>query len=115
LRSLADHAAVPVELRVALDQSRLATPVEAAAYFTVSEALTNVAKYAGASRAWVNVNQAGDYLRVEVGDDGAGGAALRQGSGLQGLCDRIAAVNGTLTIDSPCGAGTVLRAQLPIG
>ncbi len=88
--------------------------VEAAAYFTVCEALTNVAKHACATRAWVNVEQLDDHLGVEVGDDGTGGADRRAGSGLQGLRDRIAAVNGTLTIESPPGAGTVMRARLPI-
>ena len=114
LTTLADHATVPVELRVALPDPRLAMSVEAAAYFTVCEALTNVAKHARATRAWVNVEPLDDHLGVEVGDDGAGGADLRAGSGLQGLRDRIAAVNGTLTIDSQPGAGTVLRARLPI-
>ncbi len=113
LSSLAGHAAVPVELHAKLSD-RLAMPIEAAAYFTVAEALTNVAKYARASRAWIEVDQGPDCLRVEIGDDGAGGAGLRPGSGLQGLRDRIAAVNGTLTIDSRPGAGTVLRARLPI-
>jgi PAS domain S-box-containing protein len=113
LSSLADHAPVPVELRAEVSQ-RLAMPVEAAAYFTVAEALTNVAKYARASRAWIEVDQGDGCLRVEVGDDGAGGAKVRPGSGLQGLRDRIAAVNGTLTIDSRPGAGTILRARLPI-
>jgi PAS domain S-box-containing protein len=113
LSSLADHAPVPVELRAELSK-RLARPIEAAAYFTVAEALTNVAKYARAKRAWVDVDQRDGYLRLEIGDDGAGGADLRPGSGLQGLRDRIAAVNGTFTIESPPGAGTILRAQLPI-
>ena len=113
LTSLADHAPVPVDVRTELPE-RLAIPIEAAAYFTVAEALTNVAKYASANRAWVEVNQREGYLRVEIGDDGAGGADVRPGSGLQGLRDRIAAVNGTLTIDSQPGAGTILRAQLPI-
>jgi len=113
LSSLADHAPVPVEVRTELSQ-RLATPIEAAAYFTVAEALTNVAKYACASRAWVDLDQCDGYLRVEIGDDGAGGADPRPGSGLQGLRDRLAAINGTLTINSRPGAGTVLRAQLPI-
>jgi signal transduction histidine kinase len=108
------HATVPVEVRVALPSARLPLSAEAAAYFTVCEALTNVAKYARASRAWVNVEQLDGHLGVEVGDDGAGGADRRAGSGLQGLRDRIAAVNGTLTIDSQPGAGTVLRARLPI-
>jgi PAS domain S-box-containing protein len=114
LTSLADHAGVPVELRLALPASRLAGSVEAAAYFMVSEALTNVARYARASRAWVEVSQQERHLAVEVGDDGAGGVALRPGCGLQGLCDRIAAINGTLNIESERGAGTVLRARLPI-
>lgn len=114
LTSLARHAAVPVELHVALPGPPLATSVEAAAYFTVSEALTNVTRYARATRAWIDVKQIEGYLGVEVGDDGVGGADLRSGSGLQGLSDRIEAVNGTLTIDSPCGAGTILRARLPI-
>lgn len=113
LSSLADHAPFPVELRAELSE-RLTMPIEAAAYFTVAEALTNVAKYARATRAWVDVDQHDGCLRVEIGDDGAGGADLRPGSGLQGLRDRIAAVNGTLTIDSPPGGGTVLRARLPI-
>ena len=113
LSSLADHAPVPVELRAELSE-RLAMPIEAAAYFTVAEALTNVAKYARANRAWVDVDQREGYLRVEIGDDGAGGADLRPGSGLQGLRDRIAAVNGTFTIDSQPGTGTILRVRLPI-
>ena len=113
LSSLADHATVPVDVRTELPE-RLAMPIEAAAYFTVAEALTNVAKYACANRAWVDVHERDGYLRVEIGDDGAGGADLRPGSGLQGLRDRIAAVNGTLSIDSRPGAGTILRARLPI-
>ncbi|HET6869622.1 MAG TPA: PAS domain-containing protein [Solirubrobacteraceae bacterium] len=113
LSSLADHAPVSVELRAEL-QDRLAMPIEAAAYFTVAEALTNVAKYARATRAWIDVDQADGCLRVEVGDDGVGGAEVRPGSGLQGLRDRIASVNGSLTIDSHPGAGTILRARLPI-
>ncbi len=114
LASLADHAPLPVELRVELPEGPLATSVEAAAYFTVSEALTNVARYAHATRAWIDIDQQEGYLGVEVGDDGKGGADLRPGCGLQGLRDRIAAVNGTLTIDSRPGAGTILRARLPI-
>ena len=114
LTSLADHAPVPVELRVALPNPRLALPVEAAAYFTVCEALTNVAKHARATRAWVIVEPLDGHLGVEVGDDGAGGADRHAGSGLQGLRDRVAAVNGTLTINSQPGAGTILQARLPI-
>jgi PAS domain S-box-containing protein len=113
LSSLADHAPVPVALRAELSE-RLPMPIEAAAYFTVAEALTNIAKYARAQRAWIDVDECEGCLRVEVGDDGAGGADLRPGSGLQGLRDRIAAINGTLTIESQPGAGTILRARLPI-
>ena len=113
LSSLADHAPVPVELRAELPEA-LATRIEAAAYFTVAEALTNIAKYARARRAWIDVDQRDGYLHVEVGDDGRGGADAQPGSGLQGLRDRVAAVNGTLTIDSRPGAGTILRARLPI-
>jgi PAS domain S-box-containing protein len=114
LASLAHRASVPVAVRVTLASTRLAISVEAAAYFTVCEALTNVAKYARASRAWVNVEQRDGHLDVEVGDDGVGGATMGSGSGLQGLRDRIAAVNGTLDIESRLGTGTVLRARLPI-
>jgi PAS domain S-box-containing protein len=114
LTTLADHATVPVELRVALPGPRLAMPLEAAAYFTVCEALTNVARHACATRVWVHVEPLDGHLGVEVGDDGRGGADLGAGTGLQGLRDRIAAVNGTLIIDSPPGAGTILRARLPI-
>ena len=115
LASLANRASVPVDLHVALPPLRPAISIEAAAYFTVCEALTNVAKYARASRAWVNVEQRDGHLDVEVGDDGVGGARMSAGSGLQGLRDRIAAINGTLDIDSRPGTGTVLRARLPIG
>jgi signal transduction histidine kinase len=80
----------------------------------VCEALTNIVKYARAGHAWVNVEQRDDHLDVEVGDDGVGGASMSSGTGLQGLRDRIAAVNGTLNIESRSGAGTVLRARLPI-
>jgi PAS domain S-box-containing protein len=114
LTSLADRAGVLVELTVALPPEQLASSVEAAVYFTVCEALTNVAKYACASRAWVSVESRDRQLEVEVGDDGVGGADLGRGSGLQGLCDRVAAVNGMLHIDSRPGTGTVVRAWLPI-
>jgi PAS domain S-box-containing protein len=114
LSSLAHRATVPVELRVALPAERLPISVEAAAYFTVREALTNIAKYAHASRAWVDVERRDGHLDIEVGDDGVGGADFDSGSGLQGLRDRVAAVSGTLEMASRSGAGTVLRAQLPI-
>ena len=115
LSGLAYRAAVPIDLHVVLPPDRLPMPVEAAAYFTVCEALTNVAKYARATRAWVRVERRDGHLDVEVRDDGVGGAELSAGSGLQGLRDRIAAVDGTLDIDSRPGAGTSVRARLPVG
>jgi signal transduction histidine kinase len=88
--------------------------LEATAYFTVAEALTNVAKYAGASPATVRVASEGNELVVEVRDDGIGGASPDGGSGLAGLTDRIGAVDGTLGVVSPPGEGTLVRAVLPI-
>jgi signal transduction histidine kinase len=114
LSGLAYRAAVPVDLNLELPAGRLPISIEAAAYFTVCEALTNVAKYAQATHAWVTVERRDGHLEVEVGDDGRGGASLHAGSGLQGLRDRIAAVNGTLDINSRPTAGTVLRARLPL-
>ena len=115
LSSLAHRAALPVQLDLSLSSERLPPNVEAAAYFTVCEALTNVAKHARASRAWLKVERRDGHLDIEVGDDGAGGADFGSGSGLQGLRDRVAAVNGTLEIDSRPGTGTIMRARLPIG
>jgi PAS domain S-box-containing protein len=112
LRALAQSAAVPVELDMDLPE-RLPMAVEAAAYFAVSEALTNVARYAEASQASVSVAELDGELLVTIDDDGVGGADLNGGSGLQGLRDRLAAVNGTLDIASRPGEGTQLRARLP--
>jgi PAS domain S-box-containing protein len=113
LRALAQRSAVPVELRTDVPQERLPTAVEAAAYFAVSEALTNVARYAEASQAWVSVEACDGELDVTIRDDGVGGAALGAGSGLEGLRDRVSAMNGTLEIESPPGAGTRVCARLP--
>jgi PAS domain S-box-containing protein len=113
VRALAERAAVPVELQAVLPEERLPRAVEAAAYFAVAEALTNVAKYAEASHARVCVEQHDGELDVIVGDDGVGGADPSAGSGLQGLRDRIAALNGTLEIESVPGRGTEVRARLP--
>ena len=115
LQAVALRAAVPVELDTALPEERLPMAVEAAAYFAVSEALTNVAKYAQASQACVVVKAHDGHLDVTVEDDGVGGADLGAGSGLQGLRDRLAALNGSLVIESPAGSGTKLRARLPSG
>jgi PAS domain S-box-containing protein len=114
LSSLVNRAAIPVELRIDLPEERIPSAVEAAAYYTVCEALTNVAKYASANRAWISVDHGENHLQIEVGDDGAGGADLNSGSGLQGLLDRVAAIDGTLELRSRPDSGTVLRARLPL-
>jgi signal transduction histidine kinase len=87
--------------------------VETAAYFVVSEALTNVSKYAHARHAIVRVERVDGQLLVEVSDDGVGGASAVEGSGLRGLADRVAALSGTLEVTSPPGRGTRLQARLP--
>jgi signal transduction histidine kinase len=112
LRAVADRASVPVSVAVAADE--LPPTVETAIYFVVAEALTNVAKYAGASSATVTVNRAATRLTVEVVDDGAGGADVAAGSGLRGLEDRVAALDGRLEIHSPPGGGTRLHAAIPL-
>jgi signal transduction histidine kinase len=118
LSGLAARSPLPVRLRV--DALRPASPsVEAVAYFIVSEALTNVAKHARASQAEVTASCQGDVLRISVTDDGSGGAVpapgdgTGAGTGLRGLAQRAAAVDGTLTIDSPPGGPTVITAELP--
>jgi signal transduction histidine kinase len=112
LRVLAARAPLPVEFVGGLGD-RLPEPVETAAYFVVSEALTNVAKYARAEHATVRVERVDGRLELEVSDDGVGGARLDAGSGLRGLADRIAALDGELHITSPSGEGTRLRVRLP--
>jgi hypothetical protein len=91
----------------------LPEPVEAAAYFVVAEALTNVVRYADATSAHVAVSRDGDRVLVEVCDDGVGGADPAAGSGLRGLADRVAALDGRLEVRSPPGAGTTVRAVIP--
>jgi signal transduction histidine kinase len=93
---------------------RLPAAVEATAYFTVAEALTNVAKYAQASHATVRVARVDGELVVEVADDGVGGARADDGTGLAGLTDRVGANDGTLSVKSPPGQGTTVRAVLPL-
>jgi signal transduction histidine kinase len=113
LESLASRSKVPVELESELDE-RLPSAVETAAYFVVSEALTNVAKYAEASHASVRLARENGVFAVEVRDDGKGGAQASPGSGLSGLADRVGAADGTLTVTSPPGDGTIVRAELPL-
>ena len=92
---------------------RLPAAVESASYFVVAEALTNVARYADASRAEVSVSRVNGRVEVEIRDDGIGGADPAAGSGLRGLADRVAALDGRLEVTSPRGAGTVVRAVIP--
>jgi signal transduction histidine kinase len=89
--------------------------VEATAYFTVAEALTNAARYSGARLVDVDASQVADRLRIEVRDDGRGGADPAAGSGLLGLRDRAAALDGRLDVISPPGGGTIVRAELSCG
>ena len=114
LSALAGRAPLPVEVRSAPEE-RLPAPVEAAAYFVVAEALTNVARYAQASRASVAVERRNGHAVVEVRDDGVGGADPARGTGLIGLQDRLAALDGRLEVESPTGGGTVVRADIPCG
>ena len=94
---------------------RLDPSVESAAYFVVSEALTNVMKHANASRVDLTVERDGMSLMLEVSDDGSGGATIDAGGGLRGLSDRVAALDGQLRVESPSGHGTLVRVELPCG
>ena len=109
---LARRSAVPVELDVQ-PVGRLDAGVEAAAYYIVAEGLTNVARHARARGAAVNIVRSDGLLTVEVSDDGDGGADPSRGSGMAGIADRLGALAGTLEVESPPGAGTRLRAEIP--
>jgi signal transduction histidine kinase len=113
LEALAGRASIAVELET-LPEDRLPEPIEAAAYFVVAEALTNVVKYAHATQATVAVQRMNGHAIVEVADDGIGGADPDRGSGLRGLADRVSALDGHMRLDSPAGAGTRLRAEIPV-
>jgi PAS domain S-box-containing protein len=108
-------AGLPISVQLDMPDSRLPPPVEASVYFFCSEALTNVVKHAHAASAWVRVKLVEDRCVVEVRDDGIGGAQPRsETSGLNGLRDRIGALNGTVDITSPATGGTVLKASIPL-
>jgi signal transduction histidine kinase len=109
---LAERCPVPVDVSVELDD-RPPDAVETGAFYVVAEALTNVGKHAGARRASVAVRRPGERLLIEVRDDGHGGAECLPGSGLEGLAQRVEALDGSLAIDSPSGGPTVITAQLP--
>jgi len=111
VEALASRMPVPVEYDVSV--GRLPAAVEATAYFVVAEALTNVAKHARAGRASVTARVEGDTCRVQVRDDGVGGARL-DGSGLLGLADRLAALEGRLVIERPADGGTLVAADIPV-
>jgi PAS domain S-box-containing protein len=110
---LLSRVPVPVEIAEISDE-RLPEPVEAAAYYLIAEALTNVTKYAQASKVRVRVATGGEFVVVEVSDDGVGGADASAGSGLRGLADRVETLGGKLEVVSPTGAGTSLRAEMPL-
>jgi signal transduction histidine kinase len=111
LEGLAARSPLPVELQ--LTRERVAPALETAIYFTIAEALTNIAKHAQATRASVTVEIADGALVAEIADDGIGGASATAGAGLRGLADRLDALGGTLTVHSPRGGGTRVRAQAP--
>ena len=111
VESLADRTSVDVA--VDIGSERYSPAVEGAAYFVISEALANVTKYAKATKATVKVRGLDDHLSIEVDDDGIGGADPLAGSGLRGLADRLAALDGTIAIASPPGGGTRISAQIP--
>jgi signal transduction histidine kinase len=114
LSGIAARSPVPVRLRVELPE-RVGRAVEAVAYYVVSEALTNAARHAHASRVDVRVERAGELLRVTISDNGRGGADPDRGTGLRGLAQRVGSVDGTLRVDSPEGGPTIIAAELPCG
>jgi signal transduction histidine kinase len=113
LEVLAARVPLPVELKVRLPE-RLPEPVEATAYYVVSEALANVVKHSDAESVRVYAERAGIRALVEIADDGVGGADLGGGSGLCGLRDRVEALEGRVLVESPPGRGTLVRAELPV-
>jgi signal transduction histidine kinase len=112
LEALAARSPIPVEIET--PDEALPRPVEAAAYYVIAEALANVIKYAQASIVTVRVSRDEEHARVEVADDGVGGADPSQGSGLRGLADRVEALEGHLTVDSPAGEGTRISIEVPL-
>src|SRR4051812_37427824 len=113
LEALAARAPVPVEV-TGVPEEPLPRPVEAAVYFVTAEALTNIAKYAQADTAWVALTIADDRVRLEIRDDGVGGAGSAAGGGVAGLCDRVEALDGELIVESPPGVGTTVTAEIPL-
>jgi signal transduction histidine kinase len=112
LEAVVARSLVPVRLSMDLD-GRLPEPIEAAAYYLVCEALTNAAKHAQASKVTVQISCRDGRVLVEVADDGRGGADMAAGSGLRGLADRVAALDGRFVINSDAGGGSAIRAEIP--
>ncbi len=110
--SVASSSSVPVTVHVSLD-GRLPAAAEVAAYFVVAEAIANVGKHSHAEHAEIRIDRSGDVVVVEVEDDGDGGADRANGSGLSGLADRVAALDGRLLVSSPTGGPTIVRAEIP--
>jgi signal transduction histidine kinase len=113
LRTLARRAAIPVELDIRT-RTRPADPIEVAAYYVVSEALTNITKHASASHAHVAVEEHDARLHLSIRDDGVGGADPAAGSGLMGLRDRVQALGGSIEVHSRPGEGTAILVALPL-
>jgi signal transduction histidine kinase len=114
ISAIAGRSPVPVDIDVDLG-TRLPEEVEGTAYFVVVEALTNIAKHSGSTQARVHIRRRGNWLNLEIADNGRGGANLGQGSGLRGLQDRILALDGRFSLSSPPGRGTTIRVEIPCG
>jgi signal transduction histidine kinase len=112
LRELADRSPVPVTVETDLPE-RLPPHEEGTAYFVAAEALSNIAKHSDARRGRISVRLRGDTLTMEIEDDGKGGANPSLGSGLTGLADRVAVIDGRMLLSSPAGGPTVLRVEFP--
>jgi signal transduction histidine kinase len=112
--ALTARCAIPVTADIDLN-ARPPAPVEATAYFCIGELLANLSKHSAATTGWVRVRRSGTQLRVQVGDDGIGGAAAHPTGGLAGLIDRVDSIGGTLTIASPTGGPTLITVELPCG
>ncbi|HKW92564.1 MAG TPA: ATP-binding protein, partial [Methylomirabilota bacterium] len=110
--ALADRAPIPTSVAAGA-LPRYSAGIETAAYFVVAEVLTNAAKHSGADQIKVAIREEDEWLRIEVSDDGRGGADPARGSGITGLRDRVAALGGRIAMTSPPGGGTVVRAELP--
>jgi signal transduction histidine kinase len=113
LGALAARAPVPVDV-TGVPEEPLPRPVEAAVYFVTAEALTNIAKYARAEAASIDLCVDDGSVRLQISDDGVGGADTATGTGLSGLCDRVEALDGTFEIDSPPGGGTCVTVEIPL-